>query len=134
MAKISQLTAVPSPLTGAEVVPLNQAGTTYRTTAQAIANLASGGSTSTSWLLKSTNYTLVAGNNVSDQTGGRTFVLPAATGSGAVVNIMDGLGNWGSSNSTVMGTVNGATNLILDVSGSSVRLVDVGGATGWRAD
>ena len=41
--KISELTSASTPLTGTEEIPVVQSGTTYKTTAQDIADLASGG-------------------------------------------------------------------------------------------
>lgn len=91
---------------------------------------------STSYQVKTGNYNLVAGDRIAaDSTGGTfTLTLPTATGSGAEIDILDPQASWFTNNVTVAGTVNGATNLILNVAGGSVRLVDVGGGAGWRAN
>lgn len=88
--KISELTAASS-LTGTELVEIVQSSTSKRTTAQAIANLASGGSSGTytptltnvSNITASGNYVcqwLRAGNVVT--VSGRLDVTPTTSGAG----------------------------------------------------
>lgn len=71
--KISEL-LVAAPLTGSEVLPIVQDGQTVQTTAQSIANLASGGSG-----LEGTNYVYVAGNGVEDIDNGLELLAAYAT-------------------------------------------------------
>lgn len=88
------------------------------------------------WTIKTANYTLVAGNHIAaDSTSGIfSLTLPSATGGGVEIDILDPQASWATNNVTVLGTVNGSTNLILNIAGATVRLVDVGGSAGWRAN
>lgn len=96
---------------------------------------ATGGGGSTVWISKTTNYTLIAGDKIIDSVGGLAFTLPAATGSGAQIEIIDGQGNWGSNASAIIGKINGDSGGVdLDISAGCIRLVDVGSATGWYAN
>lgn len=87
------------------------------------------------WIFKSASYDLAAWDKVVDVTGGNTFTLPNATGSGVAIEIIDGQGNWGTNVSTIVGKINGdSEGSDLDIAAGNIRLIDVGGDTGWYAN
>jgi hypothetical protein len=93
------------------------------------------GSGPITWVTQTANYTLVAGDYIAaDSTSGAfTLTLPSATGSGMEIDILDPQGTWATHNVTLSGTVNGDSGGVsLNLAGGSCRLIDVGGAAGWR--
>ncbi len=89
------------------------------------------------WVTKTANYTLVAGDHIAADSTSATFTLtlPSATGSGAEIDVLDPQASWATNTVTVAGTVNGDSGgAILNIAGATVRFVDVGGGTGWRAN
>jgi hypothetical protein len=81
------------------------------------------------WLIKTSNYTALAGDRISANTAGGAFTitLPTSPASGTIVTIGDGGNNWRTNNLTVSpggaNTINGVVdNLICNVSSYSVVL------------
>lgn len=82
------------------------------------------------WVAKTSAYTLVTGDRIlaDSSAGAFNLTLPAS----GEVWIADAKDTWNTHNVTVLGTVETATNLVLDVSAGAVHLVFVGGSIGWR--
>lgn len=91
------------------------------------------------WVGKNADYNFAAGDRVFDTAGGITgFRLPAATGSGAEINIADGTGTWASNPSYMnvngVDTINGSgvgSGVNLNVDWGSMRFIDVS-AGNWQ--
>lgn len=88
------------------------------------------------WLVKSTDYTTVAGVSILADTSSATFTitLPASPAIGDQINIGDAQNTWATNNLTVDGNGNNidlnSGNLICNVS-AEISLVFAAGTMGW---
>lgn len=90
------------------------------------------------WLIKTANYSLVAGDRVQANTSGGAFTLqtPATPSAGASAQVEDAELTWGTNNLTIHynGTdkINGTTaDYVGDVSGGKLNLVYISSGYGW---
>ena len=96
------------------------------------------GSGLSAWATKSTTYTAANGDRLLADTTSAPFTitLPASPSAGDEVEIVDKLGTFATNNLTI--ARNGswietaAENLVCDSAKALVRLIFVGGSTGWR--
>ena len=90
------------------------------------------------FLEKSSAYTAKVGDKIlADTSGGVwTLTLPPSAGQGAVIEIFDSEGTFGTNNLTVdpngQNIDGSASDLLLDVSATTVKLVFINSTQGWR--
>ena len=89
------------------------------------------------WIIKTTDYTAVAGDKIQADTTGFPFTitLPATASSGDKIFIQDAKFYWNTNNLTIAGNglkINGGTsNYTASVSGNKLSIVYISTSYGW---